>query len=423
VLLVPLVLAGLLAPPPTVSVGEFSGPQGERLRASVLGALGQHVIVLRMGSEVDGVIEGRVTHLRRRWRVTVTVRTATDARSRVDDILAFTLARPALSRPARRRLVRQVLNLLESSGGEPATTVKNRHKAVESEDPDRAANPTAEAASPIASPARGGPAEGAGSSSDGGEEEATVPAVPPPKPRADQPPAAAAPAALGTTGDRLALVLGLTFQLRSFQSSGASRLPIYNSSAYPSIYLAGTFYPLARAGLGLFGTFEYALGLKSRVAADGATFDSTALRFEAGALWRLRTGGPTGLTLRPFVLYGQQSFEIGGMTDMPDTAYGYVGMGAELDLPVFVPQVAVTAHAEYDVVLGIGDIDRLGGGASSWGASFDAGLRADLPWRLRGSAVFTGVLRYTDYDGMGGLGARSAEDRWLGGRVALALVF
>src|SRR5262249_44879180 len=128
---------------------------------------------------------------------------------------------------------------------------------------------------------------------------------------------------------------GISFQSRNFSPTGLSSLPTYSSALYTSIYATGTVYPFAlvvrgnKAGLGFFGVFDRAVGLRSQVKASTLLLDTVAQRFEAGAVWKLHFGGRTGLTLRPIVLYGEQKFDIGGMSVMPNTDYKYFGGGMD----------------------------------------------------------------------------------------------
>src|SRR5262249_54079499 len=125
------------------------------------------------------------------------------------------------------------------------------------------------------------------------------------------------------------LAAGATFQMRMFQASGFGVLPVYQSSLYPSLYAAGSLSPFAwlhsrLRDLALFGSFERSIVLRSRTA-SAETFDTEAQRFEAGLSWRFALGGPGGPTFRPRALYGRHTFTIDGASDMPNTAYSYLG--------------------------------------------------------------------------------------------------
>src|SRR5262249_31380327 len=141
---------------------------------------------------------------------------------------------------------------------------------------------------------------------------ATAPAEPPPEPAVPQvedtgpaPIEASAQESLRTTSDaggpprpRLSDMrenevllggAGISFQSRNFSPTGLSSLPTYSSALYTSIYATGTVYPFAlvargnKAGLGFFGVFDRAVGLRSQVKASTLLLDTVAQRFEAGA--------------------------------------------------------------------------------------------------------------------------------------------
>jgi hypothetical protein len=418
---------------PTVTVREFRGPQAARVRAGVASALSTRLHVTRSAAEADGVIEGVVARKGKRWRITVTIRNARTGHW-VDDVV-LTVRRPALGGTARKHVARKVAMLLERNTDDGVTALASAQEApsataVATLTPAVARTTPPPAPQPLPLAASTRPVdETAAPSAARDAHAATVP------PLGDDALAMAAGEPLRRAGGRVLTVsAGTSFQSRSFSASGDGRLPVYKSSMYPSVYVGGTLYPLAiatrgaLAELGLFGSYELAVGLRSRAAqADptGASFDTHAERAEVGVLYRAHVGGPAGVTVRPMFLYGQQQFDISGMTDMPDTDYQYYGFGLDVDVPLLTPMVALVGAYQYDAIYQLGPAMQLGGAASASGMSFEAGLRASLGWHVQGILCFGQTLRDVSYagGGQGGTNVRSIRDQWTGGRVALGVDF
>ena len=445
---------------PTVAVRDFKGPQGKKMRTGVILALKKQVKVVKNPKMADNVIEGVVAKKSKKWKLTVTVRVAATG-SWIDDVVVQ-MSKPAVSGAARKLIAKKVMALIRKNAEESDEVALARGKrkkgsrtkdndatgaagAFADEEDGQAAAP--EAAEPAAARTAAAPIDRSGGgapipATDGeaskpkekqvalaapaSQQNDTAVAKPPTEPEIHE----QQPQVRMMGGEVLSLTAGASFQQRNFQAVGFGRLPIYTSDMYPSVYAGGTLYPLGFTksfvrGFGLWGTFERALGLKSRVQASGEVFDTVAQRIEGGALWRIHLFGPTGPTFRPMALYGQQKFDIGGMTDMPDTDYEYYGGGMDLDLPLFTPQLALVGSFQYDQIQSLGATAGFGQTATAWGYAWEAGVRADLPWRLRGLAVFTNIKRNATYTGLSNAGptASQAHDEWTGGRVALALDF
>ena len=446
--LIALALAGGVARAelPTVTVHEFKGPKNKPMRAGVLAALKKQVKVVKSAKSADNVIEGVVAKKGKKWKLTVTVRVAA-TNSWIDDVVVQ-MSHPAVSSAAKKTIAKKVMALIRKNAEDSdevalARSKRKKGAAVKDNDVTGAASEFSkedgdgQAASSDAEPA----AARTAAEPDAPKPKETQVAMATPTPAQQQtdsavakPPAepetAQTPTVRALGGEVLSLAAGASFQQRNFQAVGFGRLPIYTSDMYPSIYAAGTLYPLGFThsfvrGFGLWGSFERAIGLKSRVQASGEVFDTVAQRFEAGALWRIHLFGPSGPTFRPMALYGQQTFDIGGMTDMPNTDYEYYGGGMDLDLPLFTPTLAVVGSFQYDQIQSLGATAGFGQTATAWGYAWEAGIRGDLPWHLRGLAVFTNIKRNATYSGLSNTGptASQAHDEWTGGRVALALDF
>jgi hypothetical protein len=438
---------------PVIAIRDFRGPKAKPVRAGVVAALGKLVRVVKNPRAADHIIEGLIAHKGRKWTLTLTVRVAQSG-SWVDDAVVH-LSQPALSAVARKAVARKVMPLLQQGGSDDSAVVAGQGGAkpkqlpltsdhdksgaaaeFASEDgtqPSSDAKPASASASrrSLAKVKDDDPKEKQVAMAAAAEEPTSGTAVAKPAGETDlaRPPLESPPnRSLG--GDVLSLSAGATFQQRNFQAVGFGPLPTYTSDVYPSVYAAATLYPLGFThsvvrNFGFFATFERALGLRSRVQATREILDTVAQRIEAGALFRIHIGGPAGPTFRPVALYGLQKFDIDGSTDMPNTDYEYFGGGLNADVPLFTPALALTASFQYHQIQSLGAAAGFGQTATAWGYAWEAGIRADLPWRLRALAVFTNLRRNASYTGlsMSGSTASEAHDTWTGGRVALAFDF
>jgi len=430
---------------PTVAVREFSGPGAARVRAGVVAALAGKARV-RSAASADAVIEGEVAKKGRRWKVTLTVREAISGRQ-VDQV-TFMLSRPALGRGTKKRVGKKLAALIREAAANGVVAKAGRRRGKDGSAPagDSAARFANE--SPAAGGAEAAKNEASDDTARAGKPAPDESAAQPSEEKVAQteesttvqkPAATPAPAkdtgetamAEATGHEVIELDAGIGFQARTFSATGLGVLPTYNSSLYPSAYVSGALYPLApltrRAlgGLGVFGRFDRAVGLKSQVKSTMQEFDTVAQRWEVGLLWRLHFGGATGLTVRPAFLYGQQQFDIGGTTVMPNTDYTYLGGGLDLDLPLLTPAFALIGGGAYEDIRSLGPAGQFGEHNDAYGLAFNGGIRLGLPWHLQILALFEELIRHADFTGTSptGMTAQKTQDEWIGGRVTLGLTY
>lgn len=195
----------------------------------------------------------------------------------------------------------------------------------------------------------------------------------------------------------------------SCPAAGCTRLRNYNVGSAPMAAISAELFPLAGSegfvsGLGLYGGYSRAVGLKS-APAGGQSIETSWDRFDVGLLVRFRLGSkPAGNPL----LYAQLGFGGEAFTftsagtianEVPNAGYKFLRIGAAARIP-FVDRVGMRLGASLLPVLSGGGDDSVkgrfdsnpGGGSTSifgWDASLGlwvritGGLEADATTHLR----------------------------------------
>jgi hypothetical protein len=394
---------------PLVAVEPFEGPQAAKLRRAVMAMLKSHArLVAPTAAQV--VIDGEVTRKGKGFAVSLTVHAVAAGGS--DQTVAFVTPRAKVSGKARGRVAAQLATAVLAVMGQKQESEAATAAAKTAPVPERSPEPAPAAPTPSVTAGTGSSSAQASSQTLGASAQASPPEL-----------AAGGPALV-------TLDAGMGFQQRSFTAQGTDLLPSYSSSLYPSVYVSAIVHPLANtsrgvaANLGLSATLDRAVGLRSHAQDSGQTFDSDSQRIEIGGLYRAHFGSVRGPTVRGQVLYGVQSFNVGGMTALPDSNYKYLGFGADLELPLF-STVSLTGGLRYDSLFGVGGLSALGANWSGYGLLFEGGLRAGLPMHLHALALVSDLRRHVDYTGASPIGmtATQGDDEWLGGRVLVGFEY
>jgi hypothetical protein len=432
-----------------IYVRPFRGPVADPMRAAVEDCLRKKNHVVQDEAAADSTIEGIVAKKGRGLKLSLTVRDAHTGSA--VDMVTFSLASAAFDAAARARVADKLSVLIRAIAaahhaatadvptvrtppGEGALAAGPRAKSrkspvavdsilaeagIEPTTPTRADTPRTVADLRASEPRP-----------DSSAQDLRSPPLARTKPiDSDAAPSAATRAPREPGGpDVFALDAGGGMLIRDFQARGMPPLPTYHSSAYPSLHVAMATYPFARMSpwlgvFGLAGSFEHAVGLRTRTQ-DGSThYDTSADRLEGGVQLRFHFGRTLGPTFIPLARYGYDSFEIGGPTDMPNTEYKYLGVGGRLELPLFTAALSAFGEGQYQFMYTIGDLRRLGLQSQAHGVSLEAGLRVRLPASFRLDFTFVEITRHAEFRGDSPVGktANSASDQFLGGRLTLGV--
>jgi hypothetical protein len=168
----------------------------------------------------------------------------------------------------------------------------------------------------------------------------------------------------------------------------------YHLAAAPVAAIAGEIYPFANdrtlilRDIGVVGSYSQAILLQSS-SQDAGSVGTQWIGWQAGARYRLRTGGDTAPVVGLSGSYGSESFVLESPNPaaaLPSVSYRYARAGVDLRVPLW--RFAVTAGGGYLGVLSAGDvasrfpratvagIDANLGGAFDWGSGIETRLTA-----------------------------------------------
>ncbi|MBL8955332.1 MAG: hypothetical protein JNK82_31450 [Myxococcaceae bacterium] len=186
---------------------------------------------------------------------------------------------------------------------------------------------------------------------------------------------------------------------------------------YPAAFLTSGF----AANFGLYGAFDYAVGIASR-AEDGTRYGTTAINLKTGLIIRIPI---SILTIQPSFGFSRQVYSISSSTGVKPNipSVGYNALRPALDLRVkIIGPVSFTIGAAYLAVLQTGEIGAFFPQSKAAGLDANAGFAVGLFDRLELRARFE-YLRYWftlnpepgDMNVAGG-----ALDHFVGGSVNIA---
>jgi len=444
-----------------IAVLEFSGPRASRFQSGVVKVLKRSARVIsqkqftraarkvkgfkanaegvsKVARRLDahGVLTGKVTRRRGKFRLTIRMREGASGEFVGDDIVVTSRA-PRLTRAHERKIARElraILRDLPAPGEEVA-----EEEPFEEEPVDEVAEEE---------PAEEEPAEevaeaGGGGSDDGedgedGEEDVSLSATQ----KAD----------LAARGRAIDLTAGLSVVSRSLSFSfdpGPTTPQGYDGALVPGVYVDAEIYPMALVNdkatgvtrhIGVSLVFDKVLLIKSKPVNQDVDLPTSQTRYGAGLVYRWNFGdSPTSPTLKLGVGYNKLSFTIDesaapeAMVDLPDVSYSYIDPSVGLRFPV-TEKIAATGEARYLVVTAAGPIaeaDAYGAGGAS-GFGFDLGGEYKLGSTLAVRAGFQFMQIGLDFDGSGAMSDRngdmtqdvqSASDRFLGFHASLGWVY
>ncbi len=186
---------------------------------------------------------------------------------------------------------------------------------------------------------------------------------------------------------------------------------------YPAAFVTSGF----AANIGLYGAFDYAVGIASR-AEDGTRYGTTAINLKVGLVGRIPI---SVLTVQPSIGFSRQVYSISSSTgvkpNIPSVGYNAIRPALDLKVRIFGP-VAFQVGAAYLAVLQTGEIGAFFPRSKAAGLDANAGFTVSLFDRLELRARFE-YLRYWfsmnpepgDMNVAGG-----ALDHYIGGSVNVA---
>jgi hypothetical protein len=227
----------------------------------------------------------------------------------------------------------------------------------------------------------------------------------------------------------------------SYNNVSTNNLRSYSASFIFAPEFRAEVYPLAFfskgiiSGLGVDGAVAFSLGLKSRRTGTDTTWPTNIVHYDFNLRFRLRPVSSIDAAVIPFVGYGNQGFSVGTGSDgstldgLPSVSYSSVRAGLAGELPFSSSGFMVFAKFAALIVLSSGEIisPAFFPKGSNFGIEGQVGAGYRLPFfnKLQVRVAFD----FTRY----GLGfassptdtyqAQSAADLYLGGNLALRLIF
>jgi len=223
----------------------------------------------------------------------------------------------------------------------------------------------------------------------------------------------------------------------SYNNVSTMNLRSYSASFIFAPELRLEFYPLALAtngfiaGLGIDGSFAYAVGLKSRRSGTEETWSTTLLHYDFDLRFRIKPVSNVDAAVIPFVGYGNRSFSVGlgTMNDtldgLPGVSYSSVRAGLAGELPF--GRFMVFAKFAALIVLSSGQI--ISSEYFPKGSNFGIEGQVGAGFRIFGPLQVRVAFDFTRY----GLGfqssatdtyqAQGAVDTYIGGNLALRVIF
>lgn len=411
------ILALLLGAParaeeaPRVAVSDFTGPYAGQVRVGVVKAIEDKVQVVGY-KEARVVVDGDVSQAgKRAWSLRVVLRTATGAGATEK---RYRLRKPEVDTRLATVIARDVA---EAVAELPAAAPADAPAVSSAAKPDE-------------------PSLGA-IIAKGADE---IPGAPPPPPATVEKKAADAPPHVPRGGPEdpyrpYAVALGFALEQRSLSLSGPpvagqDVLPAYDSAYYPVIGVRGEVMPAElldgseqARNVGLRLAYARALPTETKIAATGASADTTSSRLAVGPFYRIARGDRARPTvLRPGVAWGRRGFDLGGDGPLPSTSYNYVEASLDVEKPLFW-RFDATGGLAVHVGTGVSGMDRFAREASINGVDLAVGVRLRLPWSL----VFSTGLVYTYFalsmegsPAILGPTAREGSDAFFGTQFAVA---
>jgi len=235
-------------------------------------------------------------------------------------------------------------------------------------------------------------------------------------------------------------------------SSGIADEPNgYKGTIVPGAFVQGEVYPLAwnkkkkkgaLAGIGASFVVDKVLKITSSLEGGSVEIPTTQLRWGVGLRYRINLGDkPTGATIKFGVGYNKLAFELdqqmivdeGLDIDLPNVAYTYIDPGVAARVPIS-REMALYADGRFLLVTDTGDIASSDayGAATASGLDFDGGLEYRMGARLlmrvgaryqRIALSFDGTGALSDRNGDSTSDVSAATDQYFGGYAVAGYLF
>jgi hypothetical protein len=410
--------------------------QQKRLRARKINQ--RDVAKVAQSMELHGVIIGKVSRKRGRYRLRVTLRAGADG-AIVEDVTVNLGRKPRLTARAKKDIRRKIVGAIPDLPDPIAEPEEEEEVAVDDaewEEEEIGGGRDDEVAS--------------GDDEPEGEVEGSADKDEPPLSKQELWNALARDRAVDVAAGVSVIARRLSFTV----NAGIADQPNgYNGTLVPGAYIAAEVYPLAfdhepgkkkgaLAGLGVAVVYDKVLKISSKL--EGGTVDiaTAQVRWGVGVRYRLNIGSePSGPQVKFGVGYNKLEFTLDQQAimdnmldiDLPNVAYTYYDPGVAGRLPIG-KQMAIYADGRFLIINDTGDMQLTEnyGPATVSGLDLDAGLEYRLDARLlvRGGVRYQRIA-YT-FDGDGALGDRdgdamsdvpSATDQFFGGYVMGGYLF
>lgn len=276
------------------------------------------------------------------------------------------------------------------------------------------------------------------------------PEQPPPPPKEEDrkvetPPDEDAPAPRKPVKDPfVAIEVGVDLFSRNFSYNApeTNNLRSYSAGLIVAPTIRAEFYPLALfmkgflTGIGVDGSFAYAVGLKSRRSGTDVTWPTTLQHFDFSLRFRIRPIESLDAAIIPFVGYANRSFSVGTGTDgstldgLPNVSYTSIRPGIAGELPFSDSGFLIFAKFAVHIVLSSGQIiSPAADGFFKRGSNFGIEGQLGAGYRIFGPLSIRLAFDFIRYglgfqpDPMDTYRAGGAVDTYLGGNLGVRLTF